>query len=408
MNRADSNRLILCSCLVAAMLAACDESQSAIATSPTVPRSQTSGGYRTLYSFGKLFSGGREPKAALVDKNGRLYGTTYGGGSTACIDGCGVVFMITTLGKEKVLYRFGGGNDGANPSASLIVVGGLLYGTTEYGGEANEGTVFEVSTAGAEKVLHSFGYGSSGRYYNDGANPVASLVEMKGVLYGTTANGGSDGAGTVFSISLNGKENVLHSFGQGDDGANPVANLIDMKGSLYGTTEHTGRGGYGSIFKISATGTEKTLYRFSYGPNGGYPEAGLINVKDTLYGTTAYGGDDQAGTAFSITTGGILTVLYSFGGTSGQGIYPEAPLLSVGDEFVGTTSSGVRLQQGNGAIFSMTSNGEVRVIHTFGIGFDGAAPLAGVINVKNMQYGTTSAGGTYGEGTVFASPLTTL
>ena len=92
--------------------------------------------------------------------NGTLYGTTFAGGSTACVGGCGTVFMITPSGKEKVLYRFRGGNDGANPSASVLAVNGVLYGTTEYGGipseECNAGTVFKVSTTGIEKVLYRF------------------------------------------------------------------------------------------------------------------------------------------------------------------------------------------------------------------------------------------------------------
>jgi hypothetical protein len=52
---------------------------------------------------------------------------------------------VSTTGAEKVLYSFQSGNDGANPSASLLAVKGLLYGTTEYGGETkytNDGTVF--------------------------------------------------------------------------------------------------------------------------------------------------------------------------------------------------------------------------------------------------------------------------
>jgi uncharacterized repeat protein (TIGR03803 family) len=105
-----------------------------------------------------------------------------------------------------------------------------------------------------------------------------------------------------------------------------------------------------------------------------------------LYGTTAYGGVDQGGTAFSITTSGSLTVLHAFGGTTGGGIYPCAPLLSVSYDFFGTTSSGVPLQFGKGAIFSMTPNGGVTVIHTFGYGFDGATPLAGLIDVKGTLY----------------------
>ena len=396
------NRFTISSCVVAAMLAACVGSQPPIATAPTLLQSQARTAYPTLYSFGKLFSGGRDPKAGLIDVNGTLYGTTYAGGSTACIGGCGVVFKITPSGKEKVLYRFDGGNDGANPSASLLAVKGLLYGTTEYGGEADAGTVFEITTTGVEKVLHRFGYDGNERYYDDGSNPVASLIDVKGTLYGTTANGGSNGSGTVFRISTRGKEKVLYSFAISGDGANPVASLLDVKGALYGTTEHGGDGGYGTVFSVSTTGIEKQLHAFSYGPNGGYPVAALVNVNGTLYGTTAYGGVDQGGTAFSITTSGSLTVLHSFGATIDGGLYPCAPLLSVSYDFFGTTSAGVPLQFGKGAIFSMTPNGGVSVIHTFGSGFDGAAPLADLIDVKGTLYGTTSAGGTYGEGTIFA------
>ena len=117
-----------------------------------MPQSLARPDYRTLYSFGKRFSGGREPKAALIEVNGTLYGTTFAGGSTKCIGGCGIVFMITPSGKETVVYRFRGGDDGANPSASLLAVKGILYGTTEYGGgEVNGGTVFEISATRRRK-----------------------------------------------------------------------------------------------------------------------------------------------------------------------------------------------------------------------------------------------------------------
>lgn len=64
---------------------------------------------------------------------------------------------------------------------------------------------------------------------------------MDGTLYGTTTQGGSTSYG--ISISTNGGEQVLHSFG-GSDGADPEANLIDLNGTLYGTT--CGGGGFKS------------------------------------------------------------------------------------------------------------------------------------------------------------------
>jgi hypothetical protein len=48
----------------------------------------------------------------------------------------------------KVLYRFHGQTDGANPYGNLIAdQAGNLYGTTEYGGPAGYyGTVFELTS----------------------------------------------------------------------------------------------------------------------------------------------------------------------------------------------------------------------------------------------------------------------
>src|ERR1700722_960551 len=62
-----------------------------------------------------------------------------------------------------VLYAFTGGSDGANPLAGLIADGaGNLYGTTYAGGATQNGTVFTLTPDGTESVLHSFGGGSDG------------------------------------------------------------------------------------------------------------------------------------------------------------------------------------------------------------------------------------------------------
>src|SRR5208337_600403 len=100
---------------------------------------------------------------------------------------------------EKVLYSFGSqSGDGNYPVAGLVFdKEANFYGTTHYGGAYGYGTVFEITSAGAEKVLYSFG-GQAG----DGAYPVAGLVfDKKGNLYGTTADGGAYGYGTVFEVT---------------------------------------------------------------------------------------------------------------------------------------------------------------------------------------------------------------
>ena len=183
-----------------------------------------------------------------------------------------------------------------------------------------------------------------------------------------------------------------------------AANLLDVKGTLYGTTELGGSGGqsagYGTLYSISTTGTEQLLYGFD-NSDGYYPAASLINVNGTLYGTTVGGGGSGFfGTAFSITTSGSLTTLHTFGsGTDGSS--PWAPLLNVRGTLYGTTAGGGFY--GKGTVFSMSLSGtNEKVLHSFGHGSDGATPLAGLIYVKGALYGTTSAGGKDGDGTVFA------
>ena len=209
----------------------------------------TSGKERVLYSFGAS-GDGETPLAGLLNVNGTLYGTTLQGGA----NGEGTVFSITTSGKERVLLSFNV-TDGWYPSAGLISVKGTLYGTTSEGGaNIGDGTVFAITTSGKETVLHSFAGGK-----RDGGFPEAGLLNVNGTLYGTTLRGGAHceggsqhGCGTVFSVTTSGEETVLHSFGGGSfDGALPRAGLINVKGTLYGTTANGGASGYGTVFALS-------------------------------------------------------------------------------------------------------------------------------------------------------------
>src|ERR1700722_5118287 len=150
-----------------------------------------------------------------------------------------------------------------------------------------------------ETVLYSF---CQQQNCADGANSYAALIIVNGILYGTTANGGAYKAGTVFSIDpTTGLETVLHSFSGGSDGALPLAPLIDVNGKLYGTTSEGGTqnsacytGGCGTVFSFDlTTGKKKILYAFCQQQNctdGQTPQANLIHANGALYGTTQYGG----------------------------------------------------------------------------------------------------------------------
>ena len=268
-----------------------------------------SGTETVLYSFcvKRHCSDGYYPHAGLVrDNNGNLYGTTQFNGAY----GGGTVFELSASGTETVLYSFCAQpscTDGSGPRAGLVLdTNGNLYGTTYGGGAYGGGTVFKVSASGTETVLHSF---CAQAGCKDGSNPLADLVmDANGNLFGTTIKGGTNGKGTVFEVSANGSETVLYSFcSQAGcrDGSTPKAGLVmDTKGNLYGTTYYGGaKRGRGTVFELSASGTETVLHSFSANGTDGYnPVAGLVlDDKGNLYGTTLVGGANKGGTVFEVT-----------------------------------------------------------------------------------------------------------
>ncbi|MBV9332840.1 MAG: hypothetical protein JO146_02450 [Candidatus Eremiobacteraeota bacterium] len=308
----------------------------------------------------------------------------------------------------SVLYSFGVEPDGHTPQSALVGDHRTRYGTTTRGGENGSGAVFSIAR-GAEKVLYSMGLG------NDGQLPDSSLTNVGGTLYGTTEFGGTYGLGTLFSVTTGGVEKVLHSFGNGADGVFPSGGVIDVNGTLYGTTFEGGANSCmsgatcGTVYSITPGGKEKVLYSFGQGNDGSFPFAGLIHVNGRLYGTTSEGGANASnvtgasgcGTVFSITTGGKEKVLHSFGkGTDGY--FPFAPLIFVNGTLYGTTTGGGAHKCSScGTAFSITLGGAERVLHSFGKGTDGSAPGASLIEVGGALYGTTYQGGANGSGTIF-------
>src|SRR5262249_27028440 len=113
----------------------------------------TPSGTTYTYSVIYRFLGGNDgsaPYAGLIrDESGALYGATYSGGGGPCSGGCGTVFKLTPSNgdyTESVLYAFQSGDDGEGPSYELLPgPGGVLYGTTSYGGSAGWGTGFQLT-----------------------------------------------------------------------------------------------------------------------------------------------------------------------------------------------------------------------------------------------------------------------
>ena len=249
---------------------------------------------------------------------------------------------------------------------------------------------------------------------NNGAQPSGSLVQgADGNFYGTTYDGGANGVGTVFKITLSGTLTTLYSFGGADDavGTSPDAGLVQASdGNFYGTTSEGGAGLGGGVFKITPGGTLTTLYSFTRSADGEHPEAALIQATDgNFYGTTSGSGVNTtapAGTVFKITPQGVLTTLYTFSGADGS--QPNALVQAADGNLYGTTSGGGA--NGLGTVFKITPGGTLTMLYSFTGHADGSKPYAGLIQGTDGNfYGTASGGGANGAGTLFkTTPAGTL
>jgi uncharacterized repeat protein (TIGR03803 family) len=361
----------------------------------------------TLYSFhGK--HDGRTPMSDLVsDSAGNLYGTTHDGGNC-----CGTVFRVTPNGKEKILYAFHG-TDGAEPAAGVVLgAAGNIYGTTAGGGAYGFGTIFKLAPNGTETVLYSFKGGS------DGVLPDSSLIiDSGGTLYGTTAIGGGsancqNGCGTVFKLTADGTETVLHAFQGGSDGWDPRGSLArDDSGNLYGSTwagggsTECGDFGCGTVFKVASDGSETLLHTFQ-GDEGSMPLGGImLDNSGNLYGTTSGGGATGAGTIFRLAPDNTETILYSFQGGHDDGVPLAGLIMDKRGNLYGTASQGGGTEGchdfGCGYVFKLTSNGKKTILLSFDKK-NGIMPQSSLLLGKNDElYGTTQYGGEHKRGVVF-------
>jgi uncharacterized repeat protein (TIGR03803 family) len=245
----------------------------------------------------------------------------------------------------------------------------------------------------------------------DGHLPFAGLSQATdGNIYGTTYYGGAAASGNVFKLSPTGTLTTAYSLcSQSDCADGEYTYAIPVQGTdgnLYGTTYLGGANDQGTLFKLSLSGKLTTLHSFN-GTDGSSPLAGLVQAGNgSFYGTTYSGGTKGDGTIFKVTSSGTFTTLHNFCSQSkcADGQNPFAVLiLGTDGNLYGTTLAGGT--HGDGSVFKITPSGALTVVHSFCSQTgcpDGEFPQTGLIQATDGNfYGTTILGGAYGNGTIF-------
>jgi uncharacterized repeat protein (TIGR03803 family) len=364
---------------------------------------QDGSGYRVLYSFGSFPGDGGTPWGGLIQgSDTALYGVTADVTFGFSLDLYGTLFKLNPDGSGyRLLFTFpSAAGDGPQPLGVTAGNGGALYGVTTTSEPNQPGAVFKLNPDGSGySVLRKFS--ATG---GDGQVPIADLIQgSDGVLYGTTALGDANQAGTVFKLNADGSGyTILHDFNLApDDGQGPYSGLVEGRdGMLYGTTYSDGTDYAGVVFKLKKDGTSyNVLHRFTNTlGDGAMPYAGLIQASDgVFYGTTTGGGSNYVGTVFKINGDGSgYRVLYSFGNGATDGQNPAARLLEASDGILygtSTGSGGCFSGYGCGTVFKLNKDGSgYAILHTFGATLDGAQPNCALVEgADGALYGTTES-----------------
>jgi len=351
--------------------------------------------YQTLKSFEGGAAGASPYAGVIMATDGMLYGTTYSGGAS----NLGTVFRFGPAnGSYSVLHSFSASpDDGKNPESHLIEgTDGALYGTTYYGGGgAGLGTIFKIHNDGSGFTILKSLSGTGGYYLQaalsrgpDGTlfgatrmqgafpsffagfvfrlNPDGSgfmrladvpelattggvLLASDGALYGTGSSlGAASGSSSFYRVTTDGSTNSINYFSNLIGRDQPISTLVEgLDGWLYAMSAD-------GVVKMTKDGSAtQIVYRFDPVDNSAHGSDLLVGVDGTLYGARFEGGDANAGFVFQIAPDGSnLVILHSFSTNGIDGTNPLAGLFRASDgTLYGTTSAGG--SSGVGTIFSL-------------------------------------------------------
>ena len=369
--------------------------------------------YQTIHNFGGTPFDGGSPNNITV-AGGTIYGTTFSGSTNSA--SYGTIYKIGTNGNNYSILRvFTNLPDGSSPMSALVLAGTNLFGTATAGGTNGQGILFSIGTNGANyNIWHTFLTNGV-----DGLQPQGSLILLGTNLYGTTKyggrNGGPNNGGTVFRICTNGSSyTIIHNFtNQATDGTVPVAALVAVTNVLYGTTSLGGSNNTGIIFGLTTNGTSYSiLAQFSKFTTPASNNIGIYSYSpltwsgNRLWGECYVGGANNFGTLFQLYTNGANFVVLKSFTNAPDGNYPHGALTVVSSNLLfGTTDFGGANNAGIAYMLSLTapviSQQPQNVTVTNGYPSSFSAQAAGVGLLNYQWYFHTNAVITNATGTTY-------
>jgi len=278
---------------------------------------------------------------------------------------------------------------GQDPSDCAILESsdGMLYGSTNRGGEFDNGIIYQYNPNTNELLkLHSLKDSTTGRW-------VKGLVEIgKDTLYGITQFGGMHNLGLLFRYHLS--KNSFEVIQEFDSSyySRPSSNLLQVKNKIYW---HSGLLGYSSLFSIDLK-TDLITQEINSDSIGFV--GGMTTFRDSLI--VGYLGTMNDNSVFiynSITND--LQEKRKFSSTTARN--PTGEPTIVNDKLYGVTYRGG--QYNIGTIFEYDATlDSISVLHSFkGTGLN----RYGLVAVNDVLYGRTPNGGIDGHGVLYEFDL---
>lgn len=342
-------------------------------------------------TFTKLYKGEVWPGTGSFTGTPLLYDNKLYGFASNGYPSYNVMYAYDLEAEEAALEHKFVSLEGEGPRGRLIQASNKkIYGTTTFGGAYGEGVIFEYNPfADTYTAIHSFN--------ETGGQPYGSLTEMgDGIFFGATYSGGTNGDGALFRYTLaTSTFEKFHDFKEGEAiGDQAISSLVELDGLLYGTTSFAGTNGGGSLYSIDPNTLNVTVRHEFDGIS--YVTGDLVVHNGKLYGTGSnkifkFDPNDDSYTSI---------------GTLPSGSSTNKLILASNGMWYGTAYSGGT--NSSGVLFEFDEEEEDVLIKFNFDGTDhGKNPRGGMLEIDGVLYGTTYGGGENGNyGTFFKYDLT--